>query len=124
MKTTPARNIDEYIISFPEDIRTRLEELRFIIKAAAPGATEAIKYSIPTFKLNGDLVHFGVYKKHIRFYTAHIDLKEFKGEIAIYEVTNDTLQFPLDKPLPLDLITRIVKFRVKGNLEKATKKVR
>lgn len=111
-------NIDEYITSFPDDIQVLLQKIRNTIHAAAPAATEAIKYGIPTFVLNGNLVHFGGYKNHIGFYPAPMGIEAFKEEAAQYEAGKGTLQFPLDKPLPLDLITRIVKFRVEKNLGK------
>jgi uncharacterized protein YdhG (YjbR/CyaY superfamily) len=96
-----------------------LEEIRSTIKKAAPQAEEAIKYGIPTFTLNGNLVHFGGYKNHIGFYPAPKGIEAFKTETAQYENGKGTLQFPIDKPLPLDLVSRIVKFRVEGNLAKA-----
>ncbi len=121
MKGTPARNIDEYIGDFPEEVRKKLEEIRRTIHAAAPGATEDIKYGIPTFILNGNLVHFGGYKKHIGFYPAPMGIEAFE-EAKQYETGKGTMQFALDKPLPLDLISRKVKFKVEKNLEKGKKK--
>jgi uncharacterized protein YdhG (YjbR/CyaY superfamily) len=121
MKGTPAKNIDEYIGDFPENVRKLLDDIRLTIHAAAPEATEDIKYGIPTFILNGNLVHFGGYKKHVGFYPAPMGIEAFE-EAKQYEIGKGTMQFPLDKPLPLDLITRIVKFRVKKNLEKGKKK--
>ena len=111
-------NIDEYITSFPDDVQVLLQKIRNTIHAAAPEAIEAIKYGIPTFMQNGNLVHFGGYKKHIGFYPAPMGIEAFKEETAQYEAGKGTLQFPLDKPLPLDLVARIVKFRVEKNLEK------
>jgi uncharacterized protein YdhG (YjbR/CyaY superfamily) len=108
------RNIDDYITAFPDDVQVLLQKIRSTIHAAAPTAQEAIKYGIPTFILNGNLVHFGGYKKHIGFYPAPVGIRAFKEETAQYETGKGTLQFPLDKPLPLDLITRIVKFRVEN----------
>lgn len=116
------KNIDEYITSFPDDVQVLLQKIRNTIHAAAPAAEEAIKYGIPTFVLNGNLVHFGGYKSHIGFYPAPMGIEAFKEETAQYEAGKGTLQFPLDKPLPLDLITRIVKFRVEKSLEKKQKK--
>ena len=121
MKGTPARNIDEYIGDFPEAIKKMLEDIRRTIHTAAPDATEDIKYGLPTFVLNGNLVHFGGYKKHIGFYPAPMGIEAFE-EAKQYETGKGTMQFALDKPLPLDLITRIVKFRVEKNLEKGKKK--
>ncbi len=121
MKGTPARNIDEYIGDFPEEVRKKLEKIRRTIHEAAPEATEDIKYGIPTFILNGNLVHFGGYKKHIGFYPAPMGIEAFE-EAKQYETGKGTMQFALDKPLPLDLIARIVKFRVEKNLDKGKKK--
>jgi uncharacterized protein YdhG (YjbR/CyaY superfamily) len=115
-------SIDAYIADFPENVQELLQKMRDTIKAAAPEATEAIKYGIPTFILNGNLVHFGGYKAHIGFYPAPRGIEAFKEETAIYEGGKGTLQFPIDKPLPLDLVTRIVKFRVQDNLERKKKK--
>jgi uncharacterized protein YdhG (YjbR/CyaY superfamily) len=122
MKGEQAKNIDDYIAAFPGDVQELLQIIRTTIQQAAPDATEAIAYAIPTFKLNGNLVHFGGYKSHIGFYPAPMGIEAFKEETAQYETGKGTLQFPIDKPLPLDLITRIVKFRVEKNLEKAKKK--
>jgi uncharacterized protein YdhG (YjbR/CyaY superfamily) len=122
MKTNQATNIDDYIAAYPEDIQQLLQTIRATIHQAAPEAEEAIKYGIPTFTLNGNLVHFGGYKNHIGFYPAPMGIEAFKEETKIYEAGKGTLQFPIDKPLPLDLINRIVKFRVEKNLEKAKKK--
>ena len=110
--------IDEYIRSFPKAIQATLEKLRKTIHKAAPDATEAIAYGIPTFKLYGNLVHFGGYKNHIGFYPAPSGIEEFQNELAIYQTGKGTIAFPLDQPIPYDLVTKIVKFRVKKNLEK------
>ncbi len=115
-------SIDAYIAEFPENVQELLQTLRATIHAAAPEATEAIKYGIPTFILNGNLVHFGGYKSHIGFYPAPRGIEAFKEETAQYEGGKGTLQFPIDKPLPLDLVTKIVKFRVQDNLERKKKK--
>lgn len=106
------QDIDQYISTFPPSVQTLLQQIRQTIHAAAPQATEAIKYSLPTFVLNGNLVHFGGYKKHIGFYPAPMGIKAFEDETAPYQTGKGTLQFPLDKPLPLELIKRIVLFRV------------
>ena len=119
-KDKPApQNIDEYIDGFPKDVQKHLQQLRATIKKAAPKSEEKIAYGIPTFTLNGNLVHFGGYKTHIGFYPAPSGLEAFKKELGPYLTGKGTAQFPLDKPLPLDLITQIVKFRVMKNLEKA-----
>ncbi|MCC8425406.1 iron chaperone [Mucilaginibacter sp. UR6-11] len=121
MKTDHAKNIDDYIAAYPADVQEQLQTIRAAIQQAAPNAREAIKYGIPTFTLNGNLVHFGGYKNHIGFYPAPMGIEAFKEETAKYEAGKGTLQFPLDQPLPLDLITRIVKFRVDKNLAKGKK---
>jgi uncharacterized protein YdhG (YjbR/CyaY superfamily) len=118
MKSNHAENIDAYIAEFPKDTQKILRELRATIKKAAPKAEEAIKYAIPTFVLNGNLVHFAAYKTHIGFYPAPMGIEAFKKETAPYEAGKGTLQFPLDKPIPMNLITKIVKFRVEQNMEK------
>ncbi len=107
-------NIDEYIAGFPADVQKLLQKIRAAIQKAAPNATEAISYQIPTFKINGkNLIHFAAFKKHIGLYPAPRGVAEFEPELSSYEGGKGTLQFPLDKPIPYDLITRIVRFRVK-----------
>jgi uncharacterized protein YdhG (YjbR/CyaY superfamily) len=115
---------DEYIQSFPEEIQKLLNEVRGAIKAAAPNATEKISYRIPTFYLNGNLVHFAAFKNHIGFYPISIGISAFKDELKEYRNAKGSVQFPLDKPMPIDLIKKIVKFRLKENLQRPTKKVR
>ncbi len=115
-------SIDEYIATFPEEIRVILEELRATIKAAAPDAEEKISYQMPTFALKGNLVHFAAFKHHIGFYPAPRGIEAFKDELAGYKGAKGSVQFPIDKPLPLKLISRIVKFRVDENLKKAASK--
>ena len=112
-------SIDEYIAAFPEEIQKILEELRATIKAAAPEAQEKISYQMPAFALKGNLVYFGAYKNHIGFYPTASGIQAFKNELSVYEGAKGTVRFPIDKPLPLDLISRIVKFRVAENLKKA-----
>jgi uncharacterized protein YdhG (YjbR/CyaY superfamily) len=120
MKQTAApKNIDEYIESFPKDVQKLLQRIRLTIRKAAPDAAETIKYQIPTFTLNGNLVHFGAYKNHIGFYPAPSGIAEFQKEVAPYHESKGTLRFSFDQPIPFDLIGKIVKFRVKKNLEKA-----
>jgi uncharacterized protein YdhG (YjbR/CyaY superfamily) len=115
-----ATSIDEYIAAFPEDVQDRLEEVRSTIRAAAPDAQEAIKYGIPTFVLHGNLVHFGGFKKHIGFYHGATTVEgAFQEELARYKKAKGTVQFPLSEPLPLDLIRRMVEYRVKENVELA-----
>ena len=117
-KTAPT-NIDEYIAQFPKDVQEILQELRATIRAAAPEAEEAISYQMPTFKLKGYLVYFAAYKNHIGFYPAPRGIEAFKEELSAYKGGKGSVQFPIDKPLPLDLISKIVHYRVTENLEKA-----
>lgn len=118
MKINKAKNIDEFISAYPDDIQAILQELRRTIQKAAPKAQEKISYGIPTFTFHGNLVHFSAYKTHIGFYPGAAPIKEFKDDLAGYETSKGTVQFPLDKPLPLDLIRKIVLFRVKQNSQK------
>jgi len=118
----PPRNVDEYIAAFPEEIRERLERLRATIKRAAPDAQEKISYRMPAFALKGPLVYFAAFKNHIGFYPTPSATVKYKKELAAYEGGKGSVRFPLDKPLPLGLITKIVKSRVKENLEKAKAK--
>jgi len=113
--------IDEYIGTFPKSIQEVLQELRQAVRKAAPEAEEAISYQIPTFKLNGNLVHFAAFKNHIGFFPTSSGIRAFKKELSGYELSKGTVRFPLDKPLPLSLVSRIVKFRVKENLARVKK---
>ena len=115
-------NIDEYIAGWPRDLQEILEEIRLTIRKAAPEAQETIKYQIPTFTLKGNLVHFAAFKKHIGFYPTPTGIEEFKKELSPYEGAKGSVKFPLDKPIPFDLIGKIVRFRVKENLERAEAK--
>jgi uncharacterized protein YdhG (YjbR/CyaY superfamily) len=118
----PSRSIDEYIAGFPEDVQEILQKIRSTVKSAAPDAEEAVKYGIPTFVLNGNLVHFGGFQKHIGFYPTPSGIEEFKDELAVYESAKGSVQFPLDKPMPYDLISKIVRFRAKEVREEAAGK--
>ncbi len=111
-------SIDDYINSYPKDIQTLLRKMRQTIKKAAPQAEEVISYGIPTFRLQGNLVHFGGFKSHIGFFPTPSAIEAFKKELQEYQGGKGTIKFLLDKPIPFDLVTRIVKFRVKENLEK------
>jgi uncharacterized protein YdhG (YjbR/CyaY superfamily) len=124
MKTNPAvpKNIDEYIAGFPPDIQKLLERIRTTIRQAAPDAEETISYQMPTFTLKGNLVHFAAFKKHIGFYPTPTGIEKFKEELSVYEGAKGSVQFPLDKAIPLDLISKIVKFRAKENQERAETK--
>jgi uncharacterized protein YdhG (YjbR/CyaY superfamily) len=120
--TTPT-TIDNYIAGFPKDVQEILEKIRLTIRKAAPDAEETISYQIPTFTLKGKyLVYFAAYKKHIGLYPAPRGSEKFKQELSGYEGGKGTIRFPFDKPIPFDLISRIVKFRVKENLERAKAK--
>ena len=124
MKTnqTAPGNIDEYIAGFPHDVQAILEKIRVTIRKAAPDAEETINYQIPTFVLKGNLVHFAAFKKHIGFYPTPTGMEKFKDELSIYEGAKGSVKFPLDKPMPFGLISKIVKFRVKENMERAEAK--
>jgi uncharacterized protein YdhG (YjbR/CyaY superfamily) len=115
----PVRTIDDYIAQFPCDIQEKLHKLRQTIRESAPQAREAISYRIPTFKLNGNLVHFAAFRDHISFFPTSSGVDSFKGELSGYKTSKGTIQFPLDKPIPIDLVRKIVKFRVRENLGKA-----
>ena len=116
--------IDEYIAGFPPEIQLMLEQIRNTIKSAAPGATEKISYQMPTFFLKGNLVHFAAFQNHIGFYPVPSGIEAFREELSAYKGGKGSVQFPLDKPLPLDLVARIVSFRVKENLAKAEAKLK
>ena len=109
------RTIDEYIDSFPKDVQETLQTLRTTIQRAAPKATEAIKYDIPTFVQDGNLVHFGAFKNHIGFYPGPGGIHSFKKELARYGGAKGTVKFPIDEPLPYELIAKITSFRVEEN---------
>jgi uncharacterized protein YdhG (YjbR/CyaY superfamily) len=113
-----SKTIDEYIAAFPKNIQSILEEMRQTIRNSAPKAEEAISYQMPTFKLNGNLVYFAAFKKHIGFYPTSSAVEAFKEELSGYEVSKGTIRFPINKPIPLDLVKKIVEFRVKQNLNK------
>ncbi|MBL0007721.1 MAG: DUF1801 domain-containing protein [Saprospiraceae bacterium] len=118
-----AKNIDEYIAAFPEEIQAMLEQIRATISKVAPTAEEAIKYAIPTFVLNGrNLVHFAAFKNHIGFYPTPTGIESFQKELSKYKQGKGSVQFPLDEPMPLALITKIVKFNMVRNAEKDVKK--
>jgi uncharacterized protein YdhG (YjbR/CyaY superfamily) len=109
------KNIDEYITTFPEEVQTVLQKLRQAIRDSAPEAKEAISYQMPAFKLNGTLVWFAAFKNHIGFYPTSSAIKAFKEKLSSYEVSKGTIRFPIDKPIPFELVKEIVKFRVKQN---------
>jgi len=117
-KSSRAGSIDEYIRGFPPETRQVLEEVRALIREVAPDAAEKISYAVPTFYLNGDLVHFAGYKSHIGFYPTSSGIEAFKEELEPYRTSKGAVQFPLDQPIPGDLIRRIVAFRVEENAGK------
>jgi len=116
------RTIDEYIATFPKDIQGKLKQIRATIKAAAPDATEKISYQMPTFFLNGNLVHFAAFKNHIGLYPASSGVAHFTTELGSYQTSKGAIQFPLDQPIPFDLVARIVQFRVMENRQKSKAK--
>jgi len=118
-KPTGYTSIDEYIATFPRETQKILGEVRAAIKAAAPEAAEKISYGMPTFFLNGNLVHFAAWTSHIGFYATPSGNEAFKKELSIYESAKGSVKFPTDKPMPLNLISKIVKYRVAENLERA-----
>lgn len=122
VKTVPA-TIDEYILQFPPEVQTKLNCMRQIIKESAPDATEKISWQMPTFVLHGNLVHFAAHKNHIGFYPAPSAIEAFKQELAEYKGAKGSVQFPIDKPLPYELISRMVKFRVAENIKVAETKL-
>lgn len=122
MEAIKPKNIDEYIAAFPEDTQKLLQQIRETIKKAAPQAEETISYAMPTFKLNGNLVHFAAYKNHIGFYPVPSGIDAFKEELSVFKGAKGSVQFPIDQPMPLKLIADIVKYRVQENLEKGKKK--
>lgn len=122
MNNPPPKTIDEYITVFPVEIQKTLEQVRSTVTKAAPEATETISYAMPTFVLNGNLVHFAAFKNHIGFYPVPSGIKAFEKELSVYKQGKGSIQFPLAQPMPLTLISKIVKFRVTENLSKAEKK--
>lgn len=115
---THIETIDEYINSFPEDIQIILSKIRHIIRKAAPEAVETISYQMPTFRLNGNLVHFAAFQNHIGFYPTPSGTTAFQKELSPYKSGKGSIRFPLDKPIPYDLIEKIILFRVKENRQK------
>lgn len=118
------QSMDAYIAAFPEAVQQKLAEMRAVIHAAAPAAVEKISYQMPTFYLKGNLVHFAAHQKHIGFYPAPSGIEAFQAELAAYKSSKGAVQFPLDQPLPAELIGRMVRFRVAENLRNAEKKSR
>lgn len=123
MKTIPPATIDDYIATFPANVQEILQQVRATIRKVAPEAVEKIGYGIPTFTLEKkNLVHFAGFDRHIGFYPAPTGMDVFKEELSVYKTGKGSVQFPLDKPMPLDLIARMTEFRVKGMLEELSSK--
>ena len=118
------QTIEQYIAGFSPDIQSLLEELRSVIREEAPEAEETISYQLPTFKLHGNLIHFGAFKNHIGLYPTPSGMEQFREALSAYENAKGSVKFPLNQPLPWDLIREIVRFRVNENLEKARSKAR
>jgi uncharacterized protein YdhG (YjbR/CyaY superfamily) len=123
MTTNKPENVSAYIASFPKEIQQVLEQIRATIKKEVPEATEVISYGMPAYQWNGILVYFAAFKNHIGFYATPTGHEAFKYELAQYKTGKGSVQFPLNKPMPLDLIAKIVQFRVNENNEKAQLKV-
>ncbi len=121
-KTEVVKNVDDYIAAFEPLVKERLEQIRQAIKKAAPVAEETISYMMPAYKLHGMLVYFAGYKNHIGFYATPTGHDAFKEELSVYKEGKGSVQFPHNKPLPLGLVGKIVKFRVKQNMEKVKAK--
>ncbi len=105
--------IDSYIAQFPKEVQSKLKQIKKIITTLAPKAEETISYGIPTFKLNGNLVHFAAFKKHLGFFPTPSAIVKFKKELATYKTSKGSIHFPLDQTIPIELIQKIVKFRIK-----------
>jgi len=122
MKIKKYNDVQTYVADFPEDVRKKLERMREIIQRSAPKSQEVISYSMPAYKMNSVLVYFAAFKNHIGFFPTASGVKAFQHQIEKYKWSKGTIQFPLDQPLPEKLITAIVRFRVKEDLEKAKTK--
>jgi uncharacterized protein YdhG (YjbR/CyaY superfamily) len=124
MEENKIESIGAYILNFSPEIQEILETLRKVIKESAPDAEEKISWQMPTFVLHGNLVHFAAHKNHIGFYPGPSGIAEFKHELSEYKGAKGSVQFPLNKPLPYELISRIVKFRVAENKKEAEDKLK
>ncbi|ETT80971.1 hypothetical protein C176_19689 [Viridibacillus arenosi FSL R5-213] len=119
-----SNSIDEYILQFPHEVQEKLKTIRKVIKDAVPEAEEKISYQMPTFALHGNLVHFAAYKKHIGFYPTSSGIVAFEHELSDYKSSKGAVQFPLEKPIPYELVSEIVKFRAAENKKKADGKLK
>jgi uncharacterized protein YdhG (YjbR/CyaY superfamily) len=124
MEQNKYNTVDEYILQFPDKVQEILQELRRLIKDTAPEAEEKISYQMPTYYLQGNLVHFAAHKNHIGFYPTPTGIEAFKDELSNYKGAKGSVQFPINKPMPFDLIRKIVEFRVSENKNKAVKKIK
>lgn len=124
MEQTIPKSIDEYILQYPQEIQEILKTLRKVIKESAPNAEEKISYRMPTFVLNGNLVHFAAFKNHIGFYPTPSGIHTFQQELSGYKTSKGAIQFPIGKPIPYGLISEIVKFRVAENQSKVEEKIK
>jgi uncharacterized protein YdhG (YjbR/CyaY superfamily) len=124
MQTEPSKDIDDYIAGFPRDVQASLRKIRAIVRKAAPDVVETIKYRMPTFVLNGNLVHFAAFPKHIGFYPTPSAIQAFSAELEEYQSAKGSIQFPLDKPVPFSLVERMVAFRVKETRDKMQSRTR
>lgn len=115
---TKPRTVDEYIATFPADIQHLLEQLRATVTQAAPAAVETIKYGMPTYVLDGNLVYFAAFKNHLSFFAAPTSVQAFKEQLATYKTGKGSIQLPFDQPLPLELIGQMVAYRIRQNAEK------
>jgi uncharacterized protein YdhG (YjbR/CyaY superfamily) len=122
LKGNPITTMDEYIAQFPKNVRDILEELRKVIHETAPGAEEAMRYGIPTFRFRGNLVHFAAFKNHIGFYPAPSAINAFTEELSKYKLSKGTVQFPINEPLPFALVREIVRYRLKENRDRKDSK--
>ncbi len=122
VQQVPPKTIDEYIAGFPDEIQDRLKKVRLTIRNAAPEAKETIKYQMPTFTLRGNLISFAAYKKHIALYPAPEGDEQFNFKLSAYKAEKSTVRFPLDQPIPYDLISQIVKLRIDDNLRRMEEK--
>lgn len=122
MNSDSVATIDDYIAGFPDHIQAILQQIRMIVREAAPEAQETIKYQMPTFTLQGNLVHFAAFKNHIGFYPTPTGIESFQKELSVYKGAKGSARFPLDQPIPFELIRKIVAFRVEENLERAAAK--
>ncbi|OPZ84152.1 MAG: hypothetical protein BWY74_04279 [Firmicutes bacterium ADurb.Bin419] len=124
MEQNKINSVDEYILQFPNEVQEILQELRRLVKDTAPEAEEKISYQMPTYYLHGNLVHFAAYKNHIGFYPTPTAIEAFKKELSNYKGAKGSVQFPINKPMPFDLIRKIVEFRVSENKRKALEKIK